>query len=361
MPRALERVFILYQGAELEVSEVEAIMRSIAEDADLDLAGVRVSTLESRYSEPDVGTAMALMARFERDGGLAPGAVARMITHDLTVNGKRRIVVLIPADTVGDSSKDNPLVEESHVRELIPKHMARVDDSGDSIAWQPGWATLGSEAAVSFAATAHNGDMRRFDDVHVVVSHMTETDPARIRQLMSGSYITFADTIKGFAQLLNQAEVDVAHWIICADANTHAVHLGYFAVTTGSILMPSDLLPPGEPLDAVLREPEALQAGVSDADAEARAERDLALGTPDLPLVQAMVRARRGDPDASDAVHAAILVDRRQWGAPTAPYAAALEALLIGTSTQAMMDNDLTAAQAATLFAIVDALTNASS
>lgn len=305
----------------------------------------------------------AIGQRLARDGGA-----------DMVAAVADRVAALEPRilryvedvwDGIGDirSSRnpagDNLLVDESWARELIIRHMARVVDAGNSLTRRPGWATLSGEAAISFASTAHDGAMRQFDDVYVVVSHVHETDPERIRQIMSGSYLIWADTVTGFTELLNQSDFDVAHWLLCADWGTHSVHLGYFAPATGGAILPTDLIPSKGQQGNAADEPE-VRRPVELAGRPAT-ERDIALDEPDLLLIQAVVRARHGDLEAAAVVRTAIDIERRRWGAPTAPYASALESILNGTSTQAMINNDLTASQVATLFAIVDAIADESS
>ncbi|WP_062992065.1 hypothetical protein [Nocardia anaemiae] len=127
------------------------------------------------------------------------------------------------------------------VRELIPRHMARVEHQLPELARRPGWQKLASEPALSFVASARDATARHFDDVQIVVSRFDESDPKRIRQLMPGGYLEWVDNVfhRTGVQL---GQFDVAHWLVCEDAEQYIVHLAYLpADRGGSALVPSDL------------------------------------------------------------------------------------------------------------------------
>ena len=232
----VERVLLLYGGNEPAADEVGAIIRRLEQTAGIDFRGVRITPFGSVAGEPDEGIAQALVVRCEHEGDLSAGALERTTVQTFTVNGARRVVAVVKARE-----------RSPWVREVIAKHLERVDQSGSAVAWRPGWATLGSEEATSFVACAQDGEARQFKDVLILVSLFPELDPERISALMPGGYINRVNEVARAAGLRRAADqTDVAHWLVCEAPAGQGVHLGYFDMSSGNNLLPWDVLSPEE-------------------------------------------------------------------------------------------------------------------
>ena len=233
---ALERVLILYAGDEPSADEVGAIVRHLEQSTETDFKGVRIAVSGGEGGMLDETIAQFVVLRHEHDGDLSPGALDRTTIQTLTVNGAQRVVAVVKA------AERSPWV-----REVIMKHLEKVDQSGSAVAWRPGWATLASERAISFVACAQDGEVRQFTDVLIMVSLFPEFDPERISALMPGGYINRVNEIATAAGLRRTGdETDVAHWLVCEAPIGKSVHLGYFDMSSDKTLLPLDVLSPQE-------------------------------------------------------------------------------------------------------------------
>jgi len=251
MPGAAERVLVLYAGADPKADEVMQIIGAVKRSNGLNLEGTRVTTIDAAM-EPDEGLAQALIVRMEGEGRLSPGALERTIIHCLSVNGATRVVAVVQAAGSGgrpDRGRASRGRRERTpwARELIPRHLAKLDQAGTGLAWRPGWATLSGEQALSFAASAKDGATLALADVRILVSLFRVTEPERIQKRMSGGYTAWVSKVASAAGVKAGAgQPDIAHWLLCADRKTRIVHLGYFPSSGSEALLPWDLIPPDE-------------------------------------------------------------------------------------------------------------------
>jgi hypothetical protein len=215
-----ECLLVLYQGVEPGAGELDQLLRVVEREADTDLVGAPVSIHYA--AEPSELVAQALVLRLEEEGRVEPGAVRRLATYTAEVTGGRRVVAVVWLAEVN-----------AWVRRAIPAHLAK--HARSAVAQRPGWARLGSELAVSFVACAVDGARRWFGDVHVVVSVLPEARPRRVRRLMPGGYLVWAEGVLRGAQ---HGHIDVAHWLVCGERN---VHLAYWAAGE-PLLLPEKLL-----------------------------------------------------------------------------------------------------------------------
>jgi hypothetical protein len=257
MPAAVERTLILYEGAKPGVGDIEQILSAVKRADGIDLAGTRV-TVSGPVTEPSTDLAMAIVAEME-GGELSPGALGRTIFHTASAGGARRVVVAVvkaPDAGRGRDRRDRPgrdggmlrrRERNPWVRELIPEHLAKLDNAGVGLAWRPGWAWLSSEPALSFVASATDATIMELPNVQILVSLFSVTEPERIRKRMRGGYVTWLDHVaKAAGVRVGDALPDLAHWILCADHRLQVVHLGYLSAEANGALMPWDLLPPDE-------------------------------------------------------------------------------------------------------------------
>lgn len=217
-----EHLIILYSG-DLDTDELRQLTEVVERESGHDLTGTRVTTYPS--PKPTELLAHALVLKHTDD--LAPDPLPRSTTYTVEAAGGLRVVVAVWAEEV------NPWV-----RQTIPAHLRRVEATGFGATRRPGWTRLWSEPALSFVASARDGDSRRFPDVHVVVSVLPEWRPRRIRKLIPDGYATWVDGV--FARAgIRLGEVDGAHWLLCG----HVVHLAYISAAPGvDPLVPWDLL-----------------------------------------------------------------------------------------------------------------------
>ena len=270
MPGMAEMVLILFTGGKPEISDLQKIVGEVEQASGIALNGTRVKTF-GFPTAPDKDLALAAVANLEGENTLSPGALRRSITYDATVRGARWVVVVVRAKEEagggaapakeragggraradegargGDGSRKRR-ERNSWVRELIPRHLAKLDDAGSGLAWKPGWATLGGEHALSFAASAKDGELMGFADVRILVSLFRETEAARIQKRMRGGYQKYLSKVADDAGVrFGDGQPDLAHWILCSDRKGHVVHLGYFPADLSQALFPWDLIPPDE-------------------------------------------------------------------------------------------------------------------
>lgn len=258
MPGAAEIVLVLYAGAKPGADEVMQIVGAVERAIGISLEGTRVSVLGfDETLKPDTGHAQALIVELENMGKVSPRALERTVTHNLSVNGATRVVAVVKAvgnarggrvrperrDRGRGSRERNPWA-----RELIPRHLAKLDQAGTGLAWRPGWAALTGEHALSFVAGAKDGALMGLADVRILVSHFRETEPERIQKRMRGGYKEFLYRVTDAAHVtFGGGQPDFAHWILCADRKQHVVHLAYLPDPSESeALLPWDLMPPDE-------------------------------------------------------------------------------------------------------------------
>jgi hypothetical protein len=252
MSGTAERTLILYAGAKPEVSELTQIVAAVERSTGISLEGTRLSTFPFAV-EPDAGYAQAFIVEMEGTGDLTAGALERTIIHELSVNGTTRVVAVVKAAQPtggralpgrGDRGRRE---RNAWARELIPKHLAKLDNAGTSLAWLPGWAALTSEHAISFVTHAKDGELMGFADVRILVSLFRETEPERIQKRMPGGYEKFLGKVADRAGVtFGDGQPDLAHWILCADRKLHVVHLAYLPVSGKDALVPWDLMTPDE-------------------------------------------------------------------------------------------------------------------
>ncbi|MFE3618215.1 hypothetical protein, partial [Streptomyces anulatus] len=226
-------VFILYtSGHDPDGAEAEQIVHSAVRDTGMCFAGAEITRC---HGSGDLGEAYGrfLIETYEQNKSLPHGAVDRALIRDVTVNGVRRIVVVV-------------LKDEFHawVRELIPRHLAHLERADHSLAVRPGFTSLDDETALSFVAGAWNGDVRRRDDAEIMVSLFADTDPGRIRKRIPGG--DYTNWVTPWVEQARERGADAAHWLVCADGRVGVVHLGYFAADGSTITLPWDLLSPIE-------------------------------------------------------------------------------------------------------------------
>lgn len=217
-----ERLIIVHAG-DLDPAGLRQLVDLVRRESGRDLTGTRITTYPS--PEPNELLAHALVLKHADE--LGPDPLTRTSTYTVEASAGRRVVVAVWAEEV------NPWV-----RRAIPAHLERAEATGFPVTRLPGWARLRSEAVRSFVACAHDGDARRFADVHVVVSVLPESRPRRIRKLLPGGYPRWAADV--FARAgVRLGEVDGAHWLLCG----HVVHLAYFTAAPGvAPLVPWELL-----------------------------------------------------------------------------------------------------------------------
>ena len=259
MPGMAEMMLILYSGDRGKASEIEQIVGEVERASGIALNGTHVKTF-GFPTEPDRSLAQAVVANLEGEDTLSPGALERSITYDATVRGARWVVVVVKANERagggqaraderarrGDGSRRRR-ERNAWARELIPQHLAKLDNAGSSLAWRPGWATLAGEHALSFAARAKDGELLGFADVRILVSLFRETQPGRIQKRMPGGYQKFLSKVADDAGVtFGDGQPDLAHWILCSDRKTRIVHLAYLPADMSQALLPWDLIPPDE-------------------------------------------------------------------------------------------------------------------
>lgn len=258
MPGTAERVFILYAGAKPRVSDIQQIMGEVERTSGINLSGTRITTY-GFPTDPDHDLAMAVVAEREGDNDLSAGSLERLITYNATANGAHWVVAVVraherssggPVRTDRNDRDDGPRKRRERnawARELIPQHLAKLDNAGSSLAWRPGWATLTGEHALSFVARAKDGELMGFADVRILVSLFRETEPERIRKRMPGGYEKFLGKVADKAGVtFGDGQPDLAHWILCADRKLQVVHLAYLPTSGNEALAPSDLIPPDD-------------------------------------------------------------------------------------------------------------------
>jgi len=256
MPGTAERTLILYSGAKPEASELMQIVGAVERSTGISMEGTRLSTFPFAM-EPEAGHAQAFVVELESRGELTPGALERTIIHELSVNGATRVVAVVRADRPAGGGRVRPdrsdrgsrerRERNAWARELIPQHLAKLDNAGSSLAWRPGWAALTGEHALSFVARAKDGELMGFADVRILVSLFRETEPERIRKRMRVGYEEFLGKVADKAGVtFGDGQPDLAHWILCADRKLHVVHLGYLPNSGKEALQPWDLIPPDE-------------------------------------------------------------------------------------------------------------------
>jgi hypothetical protein len=222
-----ERVLILYQGDDPGTEEVHQLVKLVEREGGVDLVGVRISVYPT--AEPSEMLAQALVLRLEDEGEVTHGALGRMTAYTVEAAGGRRVVAAVWLDETN-----------AWVRRTIPVHMAKVAGTEFPVVRRPGWERLTSEPALSFVASAADGDGRRFPDVHIVVSVLPEARPRRIRRLMPGGYVEWVDSVFRHAGA-PLGQLDIAHWLVCVAGRRRLVHLAYWS-TDDAVLLPWELL-----------------------------------------------------------------------------------------------------------------------
>jgi hypothetical protein len=228
-PPGEDRAYILLSGPDPGMDEIHKIAGAFRQDTGMSLDGMALRVFGASKT-PDVDMVRSVVALEEKLNRLSPGSSERMIVRSMVIDGARHGIATV------HTNERNPWV-----RGTIPEHLAKLEHDGNACARRPGWATLTSDSAMSFVANAQDGAVRRFDDIHIVVSTVPETDSARIRDLMPGGYTTWAEKVWATAGV--SGDVDLAHWIVGTKSRSDAVHLCY---VTGppprAILWPWDLL-----------------------------------------------------------------------------------------------------------------------
>jgi hypothetical protein len=234
----ITQVYVIFGGAQPGRDELEQLLATVERDTGFDLAATPLSITSSKIAEPSRKMAAVVVNAYEENGDLPPGSVDRMITRSYTVSGAPRLVVLIPSAPAGSPNR--------WARKLLPEHLARIGPASPELARRRGWAALGSEPVLAFLADAQDQTMRQFDDVQVAVSLLPATDPDRIRGLMGGGYLTWADTVPGLVAKMagESGQTDFAHVILCHEKGRRAVHLGYYPSDRKNPSLPWDLLAP---------------------------------------------------------------------------------------------------------------------
>ncbi|MFJ8853469.1 hypothetical protein [Streptomyces sp. NPDC102437] len=229
---------IYIDGRDPDVDEVGRIIGEFGRATGVCLAG---NPVERCRGDGDLveGYGTFLVDLYERQGKLSRGASDRTIVRRLTVDGVGRVVAAV-------------LTREFNawVRDLVPRHLERVTGSGNAVALRPAFSRLGDDSALSFVAGARDGETLQFGDLQITVSLFPETDPRRIRALMPGGEYTQLLAELGIREQLaagaSPGAPDIAHWLLCADGQVRAVHLGYFfpSGTGRTGLLPYDVLSP---------------------------------------------------------------------------------------------------------------------
>jgi hypothetical protein len=233
-PPGEDRAYILYTGPEPAMDEIHKIARVFQQDTGKSLNGLPLRIVGTAR-QPDVGLIRKIIALDEEAERLSPGSSQRVIASSVAVDGAPRYVATVYTD------ERNPWV-----RSMIPQHLANVGHDGNACARRPGWATLTSASAMAFVANAQDGAVRHFDDVHVLVSTFAETEDERIRALMPGGYLTWADDVWAAAGGMS-GNVDLAHWILGTGSQRCVVHLCYITASSPrTIMWPWDLLSAAE-------------------------------------------------------------------------------------------------------------------
>lgn len=236
-----EAIFMIYIGGpDPDAGEVREVMAEFERQTRLCLAG---NNVERCRGDGDLveGYGTFLVDLYERQGRLSPGASSRTVVRRLTVNGVGRVVAAVLAPEFN-----------AWARELVPRHLERLVAAGEPLAGRPAFGTLGDDAALSFVAGARDGETIQFGDLQITVSLFPETDPRRIRALMPGGDYQQLLAALGIREQVeavpNPADPDIAHWLLCADGQRRAVHLGYFAPsgTRRSAVLPYDVLSPAD-------------------------------------------------------------------------------------------------------------------
>ncbi|ROO52213.1 hypothetical protein EDC02_7124 [Micromonospora sp. Llam0] len=140
----VERVLILHGGDRPAADEIGRIIYRLEQATGTDLIGVRITPFGPGFGQPDESIAQALVVRLEYEGDLSGGALERTTVQTFSLDGARRVVAAVVM-----AEERNPWVKD-----LIAKHLEKIDLLGNAVAWQPGWAMLSSEPAVSFVACA---------------------------------------------------------------------------------------------------------------------------------------------------------------------------------------------------------------
>lgn len=227
---------IYIDGHDPDAVEVRQIMQEFERETGLCLAGNFVERCRGGGElVEEYGT--FLVELYERQGRLSRGAADRTIVRRLTVNGVGRVVAVV-------------LVPEFNawVRELIPRHLERIVGAEEPAARRFAFSRLGEDPALSFVASARDGETIQFGDLQITVSLFPETDPARIRARMPGGDYSRLLVELGITRQLESkvspADPDIAHWLLCADGKLQVVHLGYFAPSGAkrSAILPYDVL-----------------------------------------------------------------------------------------------------------------------
>lgn len=221
-PVTAERVLVLHSG-DLGTDDLRQLVGIVVRESGRDLTGVRITTC----SVPAPNELLAKALVLEHADELAPDPLSRLSTYTVEAATGRCVVVVVWADEV------NPWVSRT-----APKHLARVAATGFGVVRRPGWARLSSQAALSFLASARDGDSRRFPDLQVVVSVFPASRPRLVRRLMPGGYSRWVDGV--FARAgVRLGDGDAAHWLVCG----HVLHLAYFSPDPDvAPLVPWDLL-----------------------------------------------------------------------------------------------------------------------
>lgn len=226
MTRVADRILIFCTGDGPDKEEIIRIVQAVGRHVGTSLTGVRATTHEA--VDPTRRLAAALVLRLEQEGDLPPDAMRRMETY--RVDARLVAVVWAPEDN-------------SWARRVMPVHLTRVEATGLGITRRPGWAALSSDEVVAFVASAGDRAGRRFANVHVAVSLVSETRPRRIRRTMPGGYLRWVDGVFRAAGV-RLGELDVAHWLLCRDGqDRRTVHLAYLAADRSEVaLLPWELL-----------------------------------------------------------------------------------------------------------------------
>ncbi|WP_049580572.1 hypothetical protein [Streptomyces sp. SBT349] len=146
-------------------------------------------------------------------------------------------------------------------RELITRHIARVEADRPDFAALPAWRRLTGADVLDFVLNAdahprHPGQLgcrrRRFGSLTVLVSLFDIAAPDRIRDLLPGGYLPHLDHLLhrsgAGAGIGAGAGQDTAHWLLgrAPDGATVA-HLAYLPASRGAgALVPWDLLSEAE-------------------------------------------------------------------------------------------------------------------
>jgi hypothetical protein len=226
---ATDGVLVLYtDGPDPGRREVERIVKAVERNTGMCFAGSMINRCRGS-GDLDEEYGRFLVETFERDGRLPPGSTGRAFVRDVTVDGVRRVVVVV-------------LQAEFHswVRELLPRHLAAARAAAPHLGDRPGFARLISEPALSFVTSAWNDDCWRLDDVEIRVNLFACSDPAQVRELIPGG--DYQAWVRPWVTEVVGRGADAAHWLVCAAGDATMVHLGYFAGDRSTAFLPWDLL-----------------------------------------------------------------------------------------------------------------------